>query len=81
MQPRPTTVGDWLETLSHSHISTDTDNIRMQNLLRRVGYPKAVVTLGIVYLKGHGTIDSPPMAVQVIARALVKSSGGKVDYI
>jgi hypothetical protein len=26
----------------------------MQNLLRRVGFPNAVVTLGIVYLSGYG---------------------------
>ena len=65
------TVGQWLEELATSNSSGDTDNQRMANLLHRVGFPDAIVTCGIVYLMGHGTIEAPPTDIHSIAKMLV----------
>lgn len=69
------TIGQWLETLASGGSSNDHDSHRMQNLLHRVGFPAAVVTCGIVYLEGHGTIDAPPTSIHSIAKMLVSKSG------
>ena len=66
------TVGQWLEALAGSDSSDEQDDRKMQNLLHRVGFPRAVVTMGIVYAEGQGTINAPPAPVQTWAKALVK---------
>ncbi len=65
------TIGQWLESLATSNESGDNDGVKMQNLLHRIGFPSAVVTCGIVYLDGQGTIDAPPTAINSIAKMLV----------
>ena len=66
------TVGEWLENLAESTISTEEDSAKMQNLLRRVGFPSAVVTIGVAYLEGKGTIEFPPTSVHSVAKMFVK---------
>ena len=65
------TVGQWLEELASSNQSSDLDSSKMANLLHRVGFPQAVVIVGIVYLEGKGTIDAPPMSIHAIAKMIV----------
>ncbi len=62
------TVKEWLESVAGTNQSTDKDASMMQNLLRRVGFPKAVCTLGIVYLQGYGM----PVDIHSTAKTLLK---------
>jgi hypothetical protein len=68
------TVKEWLTNLSESTQSTEKDSTMMQNMLHKVGFPNAIVTCGIVYLEGHGTIDAPPTSLHSIATMLLKSA-------
>ena len=68
------TVRQWLDSLANSNTSTDSDSIKMTNLLHRVGFPQAVVVLGIVYLEGKGTIDAPPTSIHAIAKMIVSKA-------
>lgn len=43
----------------------------MQIILRRIGFPKAIVVLGIVYLEGKGTIEAPPTIIHTIAKMIL----------
>ena len=63
------TVQEWLRKASESNESTDVDGVMMQNLLRKVGFPQAVVTCGIVYLEGYGH----PLSIQAVASKLVST--------
>ena len=66
------TIGDWLVQLANSTESTEDDSARMQNLLHRIDFPKAVVVCGIVYTDGHGTLESPPTSIHSMAKMIVK---------
>ena len=66
------TIQDWLEQLATSIESTEDDSARMQNLLHRIDFPKAVVVCGIVYTDGHGTMESPPTSIHSMAKMIVK---------
>ena len=68
------TVGQWLEDLAARTTSDESDGRKMANLLHRVGFSQAVVTCGIVYLDGKGTIEAPPTDMHSIARMLVKKA-------
>ncbi len=68
------TIGQWLESLMNTDSSTDKDDSKMQNLLHRIGFASAVVTCGIVYLDGQGTIDAPPTDIHSIAKMLVNKA-------
>ena len=68
------TIGQWLEELASSNESSDIDSTKMANLLHRIGFPQAVVTCGIVYLDGHGTIDAPPTDLHSVAKMLVNKA-------
>lgn len=65
------TIGQWLEGLVGGNTSTEQDDIKMTNLLHRVGFGGAVCTCGIVYLEGRGTLEAPPTSIQSIAKMLV----------
>lgn len=60
-----------LEKLATAESTDSDDDEMMQMLLRRIGFKRAVVVCGIVYLKGKGTIDAPPMSMQVIAKNIL----------
>ncbi len=74
MEVKTQTVGQWLEALASGDSSTEQDGTKMQNLLHRIGFPSAVVTCGIVYTAGKGTLVEPPTDIHSIARALVKTA-------
>ena len=74
MTTKEMTVKEWLVSLANTNQSTDQDSAKMQNLLHRVGFGSAVVTCGIVYLNGHGTIEAPPTSLHAIAKMLLKAA-------
>lgn len=65
------TVLQWLTELAGKTESNEADSRMMQNLLRKTGSLDAVVTCGIVYLEGKGTIEAPPMDIHSIAKAML----------
>jgi len=66
------TIADWLKELSETTESKEEDGLMMQTYLRRSGFPAAVVTCGIVYLEGHGTMEAPPTSIHSVAKMLLK---------
>ena len=68
------TIGQWLEQLAAADSCTDQDCRKMQNLLRRVGFPKAVVVLGVVYPESQGTMEFPPVGINLMAGLLVRKA-------
>lgn len=73
------TIGQWLEELANGNVSNERDDIKMQNLLRRINFPGAICTCGIAYLEGHGTPEYPPMPIQSVAKMLVDIAKGKAS--
>ena len=67
------TIGDWIDKLSSSVCSTELDSEKMQNLLRRLDFPKAIVLSGVVYVDGYGR----PESIHSVARMLKQSIGGE----
>jgi len=63
------TIKEWIENLSSSVCSTELDSEKMQNLLRRLDFPKAIVLSGVVYVDGHGR----PESIHSVARMLKKA--------
>ena len=68
------TVGQWLEALAAGNESTEQDDVKMQNMLRRIGFPQAVSVCGITYFDGAGTLEAPPMPIQAVAVMLLKAA-------
>lgn len=64
------TVKEWLHDLANTDTSNDDDSTKMQNLLRRIGFSKAVVVLGIVYPDGYGQ----PVDIHTMARGIIKEA-------
>jgi hypothetical protein len=75
VETKPRTVKEWLQDLATTNQSTELDSAKMQNVLRKVGFPNAVVVMGIVYLEGHGTMEAPPASLHTVAKMLVKELG------
>jgi len=67
------TIKDVLERLATTNSSSDKDSQIVQYVLRKIGFSEAVVTTGIVYLEGHGTIENPPSDIHTYAKVLLKS--------
>jgi len=74
MEFKERTVKEWLEDVANSTTSGELDDVRMQNLLHRVGFPKAVSVCGIVYIEGDGTLRHPPLPIQSMARTILNSA-------
>jgi len=66
------TIKQYLEQLSNGNTSTSEDDIKIQRLMRALGSPNCVVTCGIVYLDGHGTIENPPISIQQVVKSVLK---------
>lgn len=67
------TIKQALQRLSTSNSTTREDDTIMEYICRRIGFPNVVVTSGIVYLEGHGTLESPPAPINVVARQVLKA--------
>ena len=64
---------EFLEKMASSTGSTDEDCAIMQELLHRCTFHKAVVTCGIVYLEGVGTLSCPPTSIHTVAEMLLRA--------
>ena len=72
MADKKETFRDVLKRLAQTNTSTENDSKIMEVLLRKLGFPNARVVSGIVYLDGHGTIESPPTSMHLVAKQLLK---------
>jgi len=62
-----------LKRLATSDSTTEEDNYIMQAILHKIDFPKAIVTSGIVYLEGRGTIDAPPAPICSVAKKILEA--------
>ena len=58
---------DWLESLANSTSSSEDDSNIMQGMLRQMRFPRAVVTLGVVYVEGRGR----PTSIHSMAKMIL----------
>jgi len=63
---------EYLKHLGDKSNSDELDEIIMYNLLMNCSFKNAVITCGIVYLEGHGTMEAPPMDIQSCASMILK---------
>ena len=69
---RRATIREWLQSLARTTISDEADDRQMRNLLRNyLGFREAVVTAGIVYLEGKGSMEYPPTSIHTVASELL----------
>ena len=71
------TVKKWLRGMTATTCSNEKDWEVMQSLLRQLGFPGAIVTGGIVYLEGKGTLEAPPIDLHAVARMVL---GIRISY-
>lgn len=69
METEQKTIKEWLADLTNTNTSSEQDSLKMQNLLRRVGFPKAAVVVGVVYPEGRGR----PVSIHAMAGVLLKA--------
>uniref|UniRef100_A0A6M3K6U2 Uncharacterized protein n=1 Tax=viral metagenome TaxID=1070528 RepID=A0A6M3K6U2_9ZZZZ len=81
MAEKNETIGQYLERQANGRATTEADDLIMAGICRRMGFPKTVVTCGIVYLEGRGTIDFPPMPICQVAGMLVAAKEAKLPTI
>lgn len=70
---KETKIVDVLKRLATTDKSNEDDSLIMQLVLRKLGHKNAIVTCGIVYLDGHGTLKNPPTSIHAIAKVLLPS--------
>jgi len=63
------TIAEWLEQVARDSLSTEQDCLQMESILRRVGFPRARVTCGMVYL---GTGE--PASIHAVAQTIVNKA-------
>jgi len=69
MTNREMTVKQWLTELAATNTSTEYDDKMMQTITRKCGFPKSIVTCGIVYLEGKGeSLDIHTISREILAR-------------
>jgi len=67
------TIRDVLERISKTTSSTSKDDELMEYVCHRIGFPNARATSGIVWLEGHGTLESPPADIHTVAKQILKA--------
>ena len=67
----PSTEG-WLKKLSEAAESTRLDSVKMQWILHKAGFKEAIVTCGVVYYDGVGSMHSPPSSIHTAAKVLLE---------
>jgi len=60
----------FITDLANRHQSTELESQVMEKLLHKVGFPRARVVIGVVYLEGRG----PPVSIHSVAKKLVEAS-------
>ena len=68
-----------LQELAVSNSCTEEDCVIVEEVARRIGFPKARVLCGIAYLEGKGTMEFPPMSVNQLSGMLVKVVQKAID--
>jgi hypothetical protein len=63
---------DFLEKIATANYSTEKDNQLMQVVLHKIGFNRAVVVCGIVYLEGKGTLTCPPQDIHTTAKQILR---------
>ena len=63
------TIKEWLTNLSETKQSNETDDKEIQSLLRKAGFPQAIVTCGIVYITGRDN----PVDIHSTAKMILKA--------
>lgn len=71
MTNKEETYGQVIERLAKTNTSDRRDALIIQCVLRKAGFPNAIVVSGIVYLEGRGTLNAPPTSIHSIAKMLV----------
>ncbi len=60
-----------LKELEAKESTSESDGKKMQMILNRIGFNKAIVTCGVVYLDGKGTLNNPPTSIQSMAKMIL----------
>lgn len=71
------TYGEIVQRLSDTNTSNRADNTHMQAMLKKLGFPNAIVTSGIVYMEGRGTLESPPLSINSVACYILETLDGR----
>jgi len=61
------TIREWLQKMADANTSNQVDDAQMQGLLRKINFPKAIVTCGLVYLEGSGE----PGDIHTVAKTIL----------
>lgn len=64
---------EYLNDLMARGTTDNLDELMMTALCRKAGFPNVVVTCGIVYLEGHGTLDAPPAPIHQIGKLFLNA--------
>lgn len=75
-----TIIKQYLQELNLRQSSNEKDEKVIRGILKFLGFDKVIITYGVVYLDGVGTIENPPMSIQQIAKFILNSLN-KLDTI
>jgi hypothetical protein len=67
------TIREYIEKMANAKQTTGNDDGIFQGILRKLGFSQAIVTCGIVYLEGHGTMEAPPTPISAMAKMIIKT--------
>ncbi len=62
-----------LQRISEKDTCTETDERFITAILQELGFPNVVITCGIVYMEGHGTLEFPPTDVHTVSRMILRN--------
>jgi hypothetical protein len=68
-----TTIKEQLQNISNSNTSSLDDEKFIKIVLNRLGFNNAIVTYGIVYIEGIGTLKNPPTSINAIAKSILNA--------
>ena len=68
---KETKIIDIVKRLATTDKSSEDDSLIMQLVLRKLGHKNAIVTCGIVYLDGRGTLKNPPTSIHALAKMIL----------
>lgn len=64
------TLKEFIIRMAEAKQSNSTDSIIMQTILRKIGFPTAIVVSGIAYLECRGIIQAPPISIHALAKQI-----------
>ena len=60
-----------LEKLEANNTTTETEGKQFEIVLNKIGFPRARVVCGVVYLEGKGTLTCPPTDIHSVAKMVL----------